>query len=146
MAGKECSATPQLLLPHGRSSAVLAPKFTHLPETKTAFPSSTPFSLLALILVNPSPLILFLLPSAYLHLPPPPVPHSLGNSTTLVFFSVSKSTSTSPLALLQLPLQILPLETQFHPSSSLYPLQSAPLPNQATFLSRVLFFFSRKLQ
>lgn len=144
MAGKECSATPQLLLPHGRSSAVLAPKLTHFPETRTAIPSSSPFSLLALILAHPSLLILFLLPSAYLHLPP--VPHPMGNATTFVFLTVSKPTSASPLSLLQLPLQTLPLETQSHPTGSFYPLHLTPSPSQATFLSRVLFSFSRRLQ
>lgn len=54
MGGKECSATPQLLLPHGRSSDVPGPKFTHLAETTTAIPSSTSSSVLALIFTKPS--------------------------------------------------------------------------------------------
>lgn len=93
---------------HTEELSCICPKVP-LPKTTTTIPSSIPFTLPALILVNPSLLILFLLPSVYFHIPP--VPHTMGKPIAFLFFSVSKCTSTSPLAL-QLPLQILPLETQ----------------------------------
>lgn len=106
------SALPRCSLSH---VGALTPDFTRLglPETKTAFPSPTPFLLLVLILAHPSLLVLFLLPSAYLLHPIPWVipPHSHSSVLPNLF------------PLLQLPLQTLP--------SDLVPLlwlPSLPLP------------------
>lgn len=121
-AGRKGSALPRCSSSH---VGALAPDFTRLglPRTKIAFPSSTPFPLLVLIIANPSFLVLFLLPSAYLHLPP--APHPRGNPTTLAFFSASQPISTSPLPLLQVPLQTLPS----HPVPlSWLPSPTPPLP------------------
>lgn len=60
---------------HTEELSCICPKVP-LPKTTTTIPSSIPFSLLALILINPSVLILFLLPSVYFHIPP--VPHTMG--------------------------------------------------------------------
>lgn len=62
---------------HVEELSCICSKFP-LPKTRATIPSSTPFSLPALIFVNPSLLILFLLPSIYFHLLP--VTHSMGNS------------------------------------------------------------------
>lgn len=120
-----------------RPRFALTPDFTRLglPETKTAFPSPTPFLLLVLILAHPSLLVLFLLPSAYLHLPP--APHPMGNPTTLAFFSASQSISTSPAPTADSPIR---------PSPTLVAPFTPTAPNQASFSSRVLFSFCKRFQ
>lgn len=125
---------------HMEEISHICPK-VHLPKTRTTIPSSAPFILPALILVNPSLMILFLLPFANFHLPP--VPHPMGNPTAFVFFGVFKCTSTSPLALLLLLLQILPLETQ-SPHWLSQPTSFHLLHKPAHLFERVLFSFSRR--
>lgn len=126
-------------LPRCSSSHVgaLTPDLTRLglPETKTAFPSPTPFLLLVLTLAHSPLSIIFLLPSAYLHLPP--APHPMGNNTKLAFFSASQSISTSPAPTADSPIR---------PSPTLVAPFTPTAPNEASFSSRVLFSFSKRFQ